>query len=529
MRALALRSAAFATLLVACVGDSPRDPATDAGTTPETSVPDTSTTVDASPASATLTLTPPPPLVMKQGATLDVTIAFARNGVTGPIALVPSGAATGTAITIAPVGDGALATQMKITTLSDAVVGKSVITLKAANVTDFTFPLIVAGPAGVLDTSFDGDGIVLDTALSAGTFNAVATQSDGKTIVVGSESSAGGKWLVRRYNEDGTLDTAFNSAVTGLPTSGGANAVAIDPKTNKVVVAGNNGSQSAVLRFQPSGAPDQSFDGDGAVATQPVESHFGGGSQARAIAILADSSILVAGTAGSGGYVIHYKDDGARDSGFTDFFTVDASVNGTFGAIYAITNGIFVTGSRNAGPPAPLAARLLPNGAPDLNFSATGLKDYSPIAFGCTGGQGTMAANGDAIILGKDITGGGGNLCEVRTTIAGAGTMFGSGGGSAGQMGGATPGPNGSTYVDGWYGGSQDRKGFIRRRLANGNLDPAFSVGGEVLFEDTTPSLPDAFTINFKAIATLTDGRVVAVGQRVGAASPGPFIYRLWP
>jgi uncharacterized delta-60 repeat protein len=518
--------------LSACVSDSPidRGPTTDGGdggvtdaAVVETSTPDAS--------SATLTLTPTPPFVMKRGVTLDVTIDFQRNGVTGPIALTATGASKGTTIAIGPVGDGTLTTQMKISTAADADVGKVTITLKAPNVTDFTFPLVVQGPSGALDTSFDSDGIMLDTSLPSAAFNAVATQPDGKIVVVGTENTtASAKWLVRRYNADGSPDTAFNQAITGLPTGGAANAVAIDSKNGRIVVAGGNGSQTQIMRFTASGAPDQSFDGDGAVSTNPVMVHFGGGSAAKGLAILSDSSILVAGPAGSNdGYVLHYLEGGALDDKFTSFYLSDVSLTGSLSAVFAIPNGIFVTGGKTGGgPPAPIAIRLQPTGARDLNFGSGGVVNLSSVSDGCSPTGAGIATGGDVMIVAKNVNAG---LCETRvTTTTGVGTGYGAGtGGNSGQMGGATAGPNDSFYADGWSGGTYDRQGFIHRRSKNGTLDSTFGTNGEVIFEDATQGLGDAFTIAFRAITTQSDGRIVAVGQRFGSSNPGPFIYQLWP
>lgn len=535
MRTFVLSAASAALLLAsACLSDSGsattgRDAATETPTadasTPDTSAPDTSSPQpDAG--LAKIKLTPPPPLQLKQGATLDVTIDFERNGVTGPITLTASGQGNGTSITIAPIGDGSLTTQMKITTVANAQVGSFPVTLKAPNVAELTFQLIVAGPSGSLDTSFDSDGILLETTEPTAAFNGVATQADGKIIVVGTTNTGANKWLVRRYNPDGTPDAAFNQAVTSLPGNGAANTVAIDPKNGRIVVAGDNGGQTTIMRFLPSGAPDQSFDGDGSVATNPVMNRFGSINAARGIAILADSSIVVTGSVGGDGYVIHFLEAGTLDPNFTNFFLADLSspLTGSLSGVFALQNGLFVAGNRTGGgPPAPIAVRLQMNGKVDLNFGTSGVTTY--LADCSVTGAG-IATNDDVMMVGKNPNSG---LCAVRATPSGSGSVYGVGGGNSGQMGGATAGPNESFYANGWYGGSQDRKGFVQRRLKNGSLDTTFGDGGEVVFEDTTQGLPDAFTIAFRAITTMREGRIVAVGQRTGNSNPGPIIYRIWP
>ena len=61
-------------------------------------------------------------------------------------------------------------------------------------------------PAGSLDPSFDGDGLV--TTPSGSAFS-VAIQPDGKIVVAG--QSANGDFLVARYNSDGSPDASFDS------------------------------------------------------------------------------------------------------------------------------------------------------------------------------------------------------------------------------------------------------------------------------------------------------------------------------
>src|SRR3954462_14688899 len=78
--------------------------------------------------------------------------------------------------------------------------------------------------AGVLDPSFDGDGIAItdyNAASTADRGNALAVQSDGKIIVVGSTGDGGNTqddFLLVRYNTNGSLDTTFGGG-TGMVTT----------------------------------------------------------------------------------------------------------------------------------------------------------------------------------------------------------------------------------------------------------------------------------------------------------------------
>ena len=62
---------------------------------------------------------------------------------------------------------------------------------------------------GSLDTSFDGDGIVLTDfgANNYGIGYSVTTQADGKILVAGTSEE---DFALVRYNSNGSLDTGFD-------------------------------------------------------------------------------------------------------------------------------------------------------------------------------------------------------------------------------------------------------------------------------------------------------------------------------
>ncbi|HJZ59833.1 MAG TPA: delta-60 repeat domain-containing protein, partial [Gemmataceae bacterium] len=70
-------------------------------------------------------------------------------------------------------------------------------------------PTVVGG----LDPSFGTNGV---TAVVPGhSFKGVAAQQDGKLVAV---SNAGPDFYITRYNPDGTIDTSFGNAGTGVVT-----------------------------------------------------------------------------------------------------------------------------------------------------------------------------------------------------------------------------------------------------------------------------------------------------------------------
>lgn len=105
-----------------------------------------------------------------------------------------------------------------------------------------------------------------------------------------------------RYNVDGSLDSAFDGdgkLTTAIGSESAANSVAI--QANGKIVAGdyfNNGSNRdfALVRYNPDGTPDATFDGDGIVTT-PIGT---GDDEARALAIGPDAKIVAAGASWSG-------------------------------------------------------------------------------------------------------------------------------------------------------------------------------------------------------------------------------------
>jgi uncharacterized delta-60 repeat protein len=169
--------------------------------------------------------------------------------------------------------------------------------------------------AGALDTSFSGDGLATFPFLNGGTEAArnVAVQSDGKTVVVGQTDIAVQgfptitKFAVARFNLDGTPDRTFGQFQTGKTTievgdkdDAAANAVAIQPD-GKILIAGHatidqgtlefDGPLFAIVRLNPNGTLDTSFDGDGKRLID-----FGDGvCTAEDIIVQGDGKILVVG------------------------------------------------------------------------------------------------------------------------------------------------------------------------------------------------------------------------------------------
>ncbi|MDX6720181.1 MAG: hypothetical protein QOJ63_2435, partial [Solirubrobacteraceae bacterium] len=205
--------------------------------------------------------------------------------------------------------------------------------------------------AGMLDGSFAGTGARVDafgTGASPQRGGAVAVRADGATIVAG---VAGEQWSLARFLPTGLTDGLFGAAgVTlrdpspgpgppdeypdeepALPDGTGPAAIAITT-AGQIVVAGNvgvanddgvPGEQIVVARYDERGAPDPAFGHDGFSVFQLG---FGSAirhasSAARAVALLPDGRILVAGRAsardgGDRAFVAGLSASGRLDTSF---------------------------------------------------------------------------------------------------------------------------------------------------------------------------------------------------------------------
>jgi uncharacterized delta-60 repeat protein len=155
----------------------------------------------------------------------------------------------------------------------------------------------------------------------------MVVQPDGKIIIAGHyyNSLQFDDFALVRFNPDGTPDTTFDG--DGIVTTNVSadndyiKAVALQPD-GKVVVAGTsnntgNGFRTALARYNPNGSLDATF-GSGGIVIVPLAN---GREEGNAVTILPDGKILVAGLqlANSNGYdfaVFKFNPDGTLDSAF---------------------------------------------------------------------------------------------------------------------------------------------------------------------------------------------------------------------
>ena len=194
--------------------------------------------------------------------------------------------------------------------------GKIVVT----GVTDHKLALARYTSSGTLDASFANGGIqITDFGGPWSGGSGVALQTDGRIIVGGSvDDGSQVSYMVARYNTDGSPDGSFGAGGSQLTfmNDGGATSLGLQAD-DKIVVAGTNGSEFGVVRYDSFGNLDNSFSGDGIQTTA-----IGTYAYANDLGIQPDGRIVVAGAAStdgstSGFALVRYNSFGTLDNTFS--------------------------------------------------------------------------------------------------------------------------------------------------------------------------------------------------------------------
>jgi uncharacterized delta-60 repeat protein len=146
--------------------------------------------------------------------------------------------------------------------------GSSAINFTASNVS-----LVRINPNGSLDNSFDGDGKVTTFINNrSNVISSLTVQPDGKILGVGSSRFyLEGDILLVRYNPNGSLDTSFDGdgkVITSLGSGVDSAFSAVLQSDGKIIVGGESfitpfNSAFAVVRYLPNGSLDISFESSG--------------------------------------------------------------------------------------------------------------------------------------------------------------------------------------------------------------------------------------------------------------------------
>ncbi len=168
---------------------------------------------------------------------------------------------------------------------------------------DYVLALARYNEDGTLDGTFSGDGKVTTAIGNAGDIaHSMSIQSDGKILLAGFSTQASIDFALVRYNEDGSLDTAFGigGIVTtdlGFGSDDRGQSVVVQ-HDGKIVVSGFSATSTftpnwdfALVRYNGDGTLDSTFSGDGKL-TLPVGA---GDDRSHCAALQIDGKIVVAG------------------------------------------------------------------------------------------------------------------------------------------------------------------------------------------------------------------------------------------
>jgi uncharacterized delta-60 repeat protein len=191
----------------------------------------------------------------------------------------------------------------------------------SGNVSDFA--LVRYNTDGTLDTTFNGTGKVTTDFGGEDHAKSVLVQADGKIVVAGdSFDGIFSNFVLARYNPNGTLDTTFNgSGKVRTQLVGGEEGESVALQADgKIVLAGHsaNGLSNqciALVRYNIDGTMDMSFNGTGAVTA----SFDGAADRLFSVAVQSDGKIVAAGNqinAGSSFLIVRYNPNGTMDTSF---------------------------------------------------------------------------------------------------------------------------------------------------------------------------------------------------------------------
>ncbi len=396
----------------------------------------------------------------------------------------------------------------------------------------FGFLLTANAAPGDLDTTFSFDGIASEAIGGTATDNANASviQPDGKILIAGNATFGDRKGcMITRFNPDGSYDTSFNGNGKAFYANGYSAvcyALALQPD-GKIIAAGSNEYSAAayggvIVRFNPTGTLDTTFDGDGAVTSLSFSIN--------SIALQPDGKIVASGydrfISGGTSLVARYNPNGSIDTSFNGNGMTLIANSGSFSSLDVQADGkIIGAGTVNLNFMTSsdfLIVRYNTDGSPDNSFDGDGIvtthidgldqakavKIQSDGKILAAGVCRLYNSNEDYAItryntdgsLDLSFDGDGKVTTDFLTFVDEAATLFIQPDGKFVAAGSSTNGINGNFSV--------------ARYNSNGSLDTSFDGDGKV----TTPI--NNFSDILTSVNVQTNGKIVAVGYSRIASSP---------
>lgn len=483
----------------------------------------------------------PTNLVVRRGKSADLALDLVRGpNDTGTYTFTLEGLPAGVTAAPATLDGAATTTTLTVAATAGATLGSSaarVVTSGSGGaIAPLDVALLVADASGSHDTTFDGDGVVLDSSKgAASTFFAVALTAEGNVVAGGAGLGAGANagWLLRRYSATGAPDATFNAvAAAAVPKDGELRAIAIEP-TGRIVCVGTSSpgvaqqTQLTIARFNPNGSIDATFAPPTGIVRMPAgESILG--SNGYGVALQPDGAIIVVGarrTAGvqEVGIAARFKSDGTRDGTFNAGTTIaipDARLVGA--AVEPGGNIVFAGSSTGGALPAYLLTRRTSAGAVDPGFGTAGTTTFGN-TYRANGfvrlPSGELALVGDvrqgtaAYTAGVTSDKGAAIFARAFANVAAAGFY-----GVAAQDEGR--------FVAAGHVAALNGEARVERILADGGKDGTFSDAGTAVIEPG--GVPNNVEVGLYAVAVQKDGRIVVAGNRSGVGGGG-VVHRIWP
>jgi uncharacterized delta-60 repeat protein len=233
---------------------------------------------------------------------------------------------------------------------------------------------------------------------------ALEVQADGRIVVVSDAFVSGGtKTAVTRLSPSGSPDATYGDGGTRVTTLGTDNEpmdLALQPDGKVLVVANvrfegdaNPNMRPGLLRFEPDGDPDPTFDGDGRAIAPPAGSEL-----PTALAVRADGRILVASSLNRF-YIslLRFLPDGRPDSAFGEGGRLVRGYGGEYPSISDLAlrpNGASVGLGENE---APFLTAFTPEGELDGSFGSGGVVPSGAVG---RGRAAALDARGAAVVVG---------------------------------------------------------------------------------------------------------------------------------
>ncbi|HEX8251063.1 MAG TPA: delta-60 repeat domain-containing protein, partial [Pyrinomonadaceae bacterium] len=389
------------------------------------------------------------------------------------------------------------------------------------------FAVVRYNPDGELDSTFDGDGIVSHIAAgtTSGGHYSLAIQPDGKIVTAGSASysaTSGSVFAVVRYNPNGSLDSTFDGDGIALTPAGGSSsaafAVALQPD-GKIVAAGSNFAESpdaALVRYKTDGSLDEQFGTGGIVSTDSGDAQ----SAAHAVAIQPDGKIVAAGYNRTSFALARFNVDGTLDATFGTGGIVKTSNALGVNIIHAIAlqpDGKIVVAGRSTQLTMYhgfAVARYNPNGSLDTSFDGDGIVITYVGMFESVAKAVAIQADGKIVVAGRDRL----DFALIRynsdgsfdTTFDGDGIVTTDMGNAGDTINDIALQPDGKIVAAGFMAeyDTNSRDSAVARYNPDGSLDTSFSGDGKVVTPIWTSGNDDA-----NGVVIQPDGKIITAGQ----------------